>query len=70
MPEGIAQLTTDPVKPTEIIQVDSRIAACDGGDDALGHPRVFLSIPNKRVMCPYCSRLYVLNLGVDHADGH
>jgi uncharacterized Zn-finger protein len=70
MPEGIAQLATDPVKPTEIIHVDSRIAACDGGDGALGHPRVFLNIPDKQVMCPYCSRLYVLNPAADHAGGH
>jgi uncharacterized Zn-finger protein len=70
MPEGAAQLTTGPVKPTEIIHVDSRTVACDGGDGALGHPRVFLRIPDAQVMCPYCSRLYVLNPGADHASGH
>jgi uncharacterized Zn-finger protein len=70
MPEGAAQLTTGPVKPTEIIHVDSRTVACDGGDGALGHPRVFLRIPDKQVMCPYCSRLYVLSDGAEHAGGH
>jgi uncharacterized Zn-finger protein len=70
MPDGAAQMTTGPVKPTEIIHVDSRTAACDGGDGALGHPRVFLRIPDTQVMCPYCSRLYVLNPGADHAGGH
>nr|WP_294501415.1 zinc-finger domain-containing protein [uncultured Rhodopila sp.] len=70
MPEGAAQLTPTPVKPTEIIRVDSRTAACDGGDGALGHPRVFLRIAETQVMCPYCSRLYVLNPGADHAGGH
>ncbi|MBS0559464.1 MAG: zinc-finger domain-containing protein [Proteobacteria bacterium] len=46
---------------TEVIRVDQRTVACDGGGGALGHPRVFLRIPNDQVMCPYCSRLYVLN---------
>jgi uncharacterized Zn-finger protein len=70
MPDGAAQTNINPVKPTEIIHVDSRTVACDGGDKALGHPRVFLRISDKQVMCPYCSRLYVLNPGVDHAGGH
>jgi uncharacterized Zn-finger protein len=70
MPHGAAQLNINPVKPTEIIHVDSRTAACDGGDGALGHPRVFLRIPDKEAMCPYCSRLYVLNPVVDHAGEH
>jgi uncharacterized Zn-finger protein len=70
MPDGAAPMTTAPVEPTEIIHVDARTVACDGGDGALGHPRVFLRIPDKQVMCPYCSRLYVLNPGADHAGGH
>ena len=48
----------------------TRTVACDGGDGALGHPRVFLRIPGEQVMCPYCSRLYILNPGADHASGH
>lgn len=55
--------------PTEIIHVDERTVPCDGGDGALGHPRVFLRIPDHEVMCPYCSRLYVLNEGAGD-DGH
>lgn len=55
---------------TEIIHVDDRTVACDGGDGALGHPRVFLHIEGESVMCPYCSRLYVLNEGAGHASGH
>ncbi len=71
MPDGPASTITPPVvTPTEIIHVDSRTVACDGGDGAYGHPRVFLRIPNQQVMCPYCSRLYVLNPGADHASGH
>ena len=75
MPEGAAPPTASPatgtpVTPTETIYVDSRTVACDGGNGALGHPRVFLRIPGEQVMCPYCSRLYVLNPGADHASGH
>ena len=70
MPDGAAPTTTNPVKPTESIHVDSRTVACDGGGGALGHPRVYLRIPGQEVMCPYCSRLYVLNAGADDASGH
>ena len=35
-----------------------------------GHPRVFLHIEDRSVLCPYCSRLYVLNEGAGHASGH
>jgi uncharacterized Zn-finger protein len=75
MPEGAASTpasaaTGNQVIPTEIIHVDTRTVACDGGDGALGHPRVFLRIPGEQVMCPYCSRLYVLNPGAGHDSGH
>jgi uncharacterized Zn-finger protein len=56
--------------PTEIIPVDDRTVACDGGDPPLGHPRVFLYIEERSVQCPYCSRLYLLNEGAGHASGH
>jgi uncharacterized Zn-finger protein len=63
MPDGAAT-------PTEIIHVDSRTIACDGGDGPLGHPRVYLRIPGTEVTCPYCSRLYILNEGAGHDSGH
>jgi uncharacterized Zn-finger protein len=56
--------------PTEIIPVDERTVACDGGDGALGHPRVWLRINERQIMCPYCSRLYVLNEGAGDDHGH
>lgn len=70
--------------PTEVIHVDEPVVACDGGDGALGHPRVFLRIEDepapgqltRGVMCPYCSRLYVLipgsslGTGAGHDIGH
>ena len=69
--------TTTPA-PFETIEVDQTTVACDGGDGALGHPRVFLHIEDqpaaghvtRSVMCPYCSRLYVLKEGAGHASGH
>lgn len=56
--------------PVETIDVDDTTVACDGGDGALGHPRVFLYIEGRSVMCPYCSRLYVLKEGAGHTGGH
>ena len=36
--------------------VDNYRVACDGGEGALGHPRVWLQIPRETgyVECPYC----------------
>jgi uncharacterized Zn-finger protein len=31
---------------------------------------VYLRIPGQEVMCPYCSRLYILNAGADDPGGH
>lgn len=45
--------------------------ACDGGDGALGHPRVWLAIPEDTgwVECGYCDKRYVIDR--EHAgDGH
>ena len=68
MPFG-ADTPTPELGHPEIIHVDSRTVPCDGGDGALGHPRVWLRIPGQQTFCPYCSRVYVLNPGaVD--DGH
>ena len=59
-----------PLVPTETIEVASRVVACDGGDGALGHPRVWLRIAADEVVCPYCSRVYVLAPGAGHDSGH
>jgi len=70
MPDGATPTSTAQVTPTETIHVNDRTVACDGGDGPLGHPRVFLRIVDDSVVCPYCSRLYVLNPGAGHASGH
>ena len=46
--------------PVETIYINETVAACNGGDEPLGHPRVFLNLgPDGKVECPYCSRLFV-----------
>jgi uncharacterized Zn-finger protein len=55
--------------PTEIIEVETAVVACDGGDGPLGHPRVYLNVGKEgQIDCPYCSRRYVLKAGA--AGGH
>ena len=54
----------------ETILVDDRTVACDGGDGPLGHPRVFLKIEDHDILCPYCSRHYVLREGAGGGDSH
>jgi len=50
--------------PQETITVSESTVACDGGGGALGHPRVFLKIGGTgEIVCPYCSRRYVLAEG-------
>ena len=45
----------------EIKIVDSHRIACDGGEGALGHPRVWLMIPPEEgfVECPDCDAKFV-----------
>lgn len=52
-------LPTHPAPATEIV-TKTRVA-CDGGEGALGHPRVWLSIPEEGwVDCGYCDKRYIL----------
>jgi uncharacterized Zn-finger protein len=66
MPEG----TAPDIATSEVIFVSQRTVACDGGVGPLGHPRVFMTIVKDRVMCPYCSRIYVLRPGAGHDSAH
>jgi uncharacterized Zn-finger protein len=55
----------------ETFLVDSRIVGCDGGGGPLGHPLVYLHIEDDgAVVCPYCSRRFVLADGAGTADHH
>ncbi|MEM7319339.1 MAG: zinc-finger domain-containing protein [Pseudomonadota bacterium] len=50
------------IQAPETKYVDTDRVACDGGEGALGHPRVWLQIPHDTgfVECPYCDCKYVL----------
>lgn len=49
----------------EIVTVTTNTVACDGKDPPLGHPRVFLAFKpgQSEIVCPYCSRHFVLAAG-------
>ena len=72
MPFGSATPDTPQGMPAgehEVIYVDERVVACDGGNAGLGHPRVWLRIVNDQTFCPYCSRIYAINPGATEG-GH
>ena len=56
-----------PIPAPEIIEVTTSRIACDGGDGAAGHPRVWLQIDPEKgfVECGYCDRRYVLKPGAE-----
>ncbi|RMH48928.1 MAG: zinc-finger domain-containing protein [Alphaproteobacteria bacterium] len=51
-----------PLDAPETEVVNATRVACDGGQGQLGHPRVWLTIPEDRgwVECPYCDKRFVL----------
>ena len=54
-------MTTTIPEPPETIITDKTEVSCDGGEGALGHPRVYLHMDEDgRVECPYCDRLFML----------
>jgi uncharacterized Zn-finger protein len=55
--------------PPETIEVESQIVACDGGDGALGHPRVYLNLRDGEAECGYCDRRFILRPGAK-SHGH
>ncbi len=55
----------------ERIQVKTATVGCDGGGGPLGHPMVYLKIADQGdIVCPYCSRHYVLAEGAEEPAGH
>ena len=50
------------IAPPEVETVTVLRVACDGGEGALGHPRVWLTIDPKvgHVECGYCDKRFVL----------
>ena len=64
-----AQTMTIPAPETEVVTTWK--VACDGGEGALGHPRVWLTIPHDSgfVECGYCDKKYEIDrkkAGGDH----
>ncbi len=58
------------IDPPEVVEVDSADVSCDGGDGALGHPRVYLKIDERGwIECPYCDRRFVLKTDARAGDG-
>ncbi len=56
------------MQPPETITVDTAKLYCDGGNDDLGHPRVYLTMTKAgSVDCPYCGRHFVLAAGAKKA---
>jgi uncharacterized Zn-finger protein len=59
----------DGLPPPEVKVVTSWRVSCDGGEGALGHPRVWLPIPHEEgfVDCGYCDARF---LHKDFEHGH
>ena len=70
MVRAMPDVTSTP-SDDDVIVVNSRVVGCDGGGGALGHPLVYLRIePEGDVVCPYCSRRFVLAGGAGMAPEH
>lgn len=57
----------------ETVEVETLKVSCDGGEGALGHPMVYLTInPAKEnfVECPYCDKRFKLKEGAKVHDHH
>ncbi|MEM7722422.1 MAG: zinc-finger domain-containing protein [Pseudomonadota bacterium] len=56
--------------PPEVEIVNAWRVACDGGEGALGHPRVWLSLSRVTgyVECPYCDKKIIHEDFADEAD--
>ena len=49
------------IKNKELQVVNSSNVVCDGGGGALGHPKIYLDMgKEKKIICPYCSKSFVL----------
>lgn len=58
------------MEPVEIVETDNPKVTCEGDGGALGHPRIYLNMGDKReIDCPYCGRRFVLKAGAKAAGG-
>ncbi len=59
------------MEPVETIEVQNPKVVCDGDVDTSSHPRVYLEInEGGDVVCPYCSKRYVLAEDATVSGGH
>ncbi|MCW9033265.1 MAG: zinc-finger domain-containing protein [Rhodospirillales bacterium] len=59
------------MESVETIEVQNRAVSCDGDVETSSHPRVYLEINDGGdVVCPYCSKRYVLAEGATDSGGH
>jgi uncharacterized Zn-finger protein len=55
----------------EIVEAEQPVVRCDGGGGPLGHPAVYLNMGDKgEIVCPYCSRHFVLKRTANSCGGH
>ena len=54
----------------ETIEVEDLTISCDGGGGVLGHPKVFLTLHDGEVACPYCDCQFVLKNGPTPLSQH
>ncbi len=61
-PDLLAVDAPSGLEPAEVVRVDTHRVWCDGGEGALGHPRVYMEMgASGFVECGYCDRRFVLN---------
>ena len=56
--------------PPETVEVETIDVSCDGGGGALGHPKVYLTLVDGKVECPYCDRRFMLKPGLTPDGRH
>ncbi len=56
----------------ETVTVHATTVACEGNGPVTGHPKVYLTFAKGKteLVCPYCSRHFVLAEGVQAGHGH
>jgi uncharacterized Zn-finger protein len=56
----------------EIVTVKTRAVSCEGDSAVTGHPRVYLTFKPgaNQIVCPYCSRTFVLTEDTQAEEQH
>ena len=56
----------------DVVTVTSSTVSCEGNGPATGHPKVYLTFATgvDKIVCPYCSRTFVLAADAKTGHGH